>query len=919
MKIRGILLTGLFLTACGLLSGSAGAQQGAGDADLTDPVEVEGDDEYTEGIEERVVLAGESEGVADFEAGDSVKGFDASDLEALGASNIADLAKFTPNLEIVTAGSTAPTFFIRGVGLNDFNANSSGAVAIYQDDVAMNSPALQLGTLFDMEAVNVERGPQGTGPFRNASAGAIKLYSRKPSGGYGGYLTGTYGRFNYVDLEGAVEAPIYEDILSSRFSFRYRDRKGWAKNGCGGAPPRDQRSVHGPALLNAGMSQANYEAALLALGVDPARVPNPDPRAATDSTLSICGESVPRVFNVENIGEELVVKDGISDVPEGLPTDVNSQHSWAARGIFRFEPTLDQEWLLIGRGSRRDEHSRLGQAIGTDGSFCDPNQDISLCFQPFRTSVVNQLIGSPDAGRYRDPDITEQFEDFLAEELDDCGAPCNVNNSREQRTAVNNAKIRTAEKVGPNLDKRPFRGDYNNVGKTKNDTWGVSVKGDVALPGEVEMRTVSGYDGYDRFTDVDLDQSPNTLFEIVTDDDGWQFMQDLSFSHHPFEDIGLRVEAGGFYLMEELNVNVRNDFGSATIFGVAEREYTQKLWAAAGYFNAELDFFDDFTLDGGVRYNWEKKEIDYRLVQAAADRLAFESEDWSAPTGTIRLTYRFREDTHAYWKYTRGFKGGHYNATSSLEQGVTNADPEHIDAFETGIRGAWWDGRLNLNLSVFYYDYKDYQLFTTQDSFDGAPEFVVINASDARVYGAEVDVHARPFPGTYLAVNFSWLESKFIDFVQVQLVQQSVGLDTITAEKEIQNSGNRLLNSPEFKVALTAEQTVPLGRFGQLVARWDGAWSDDTFFDGTNGKGIPNDENIQFMPDDTIGQKAHWLHNARLAYLDPTGTVEVAGWVRNITNEAYKTFAFDGATFRKTTIYFTGDPRTYGGTLTVRF
>ena len=81
-------------------------------------------------IEEIVVQGGESEAAADLEAGDSVTGFDASDLEALGAQSVEDLAAFTPNLEIVTSGSTTPTFFIRGVGLNDFNANSSGAVAI---------------------------------------------------------------------------------------------------------------------------------------------------------------------------------------------------------------------------------------------------------------------------------------------------------------------------------------------------------------------------------------------------------------------------------------------------------------------------------------------------------------------------------------------------------------------------------------------------------------------------------------------------------------------------------------------------------------------------------------------------------------------------------------------------------------------
>ena len=96
--------------------------------------------------------------------------FTPEELAAIGAAHISDLANFTPNLEFVVAGSTSPTFFIRGIGLNDFNANAAGAVAVYQDDVPLNSPALQLGSLFDVENAAVLRGPQGTGPFRNASA-----------------------------------------------------------------------------------------------------------------------------------------------------------------------------------------------------------------------------------------------------------------------------------------------------------------------------------------------------------------------------------------------------------------------------------------------------------------------------------------------------------------------------------------------------------------------------------------------------------------------------------------------------------------------------------------------------------------------------------------------------------------------------
>jgi outer membrane receptor protein involved in Fe transport len=193
-------------------------------------------------VEEIVVVGAESESSSDFSAGDSVTGFGAEDLAALGAQSIADIASFTPNLEIVTSGATTPTFFIRGVGLNDFNPNSTGSVAVYQDDVAINAPAIQLGTLFDVEAVNVLRGPQGTGLARNSSAGAIKIYSRKPTGEFGGFLRTDIGNYNLRDYEGAIEAPIFEDYLAGRFAFRLSERDGTVKNNCGNALPFELRT-----------------------------------------------------------------------------------------------------------------------------------------------------------------------------------------------------------------------------------------------------------------------------------------------------------------------------------------------------------------------------------------------------------------------------------------------------------------------------------------------------------------------------------------------------------------------------------------------------------------------------------------------------------------------------------------------------
>jgi outer membrane receptor protein involved in Fe transport len=870
----------------------AAAQEPTPDAQAEEPaVEKKPPSRPPSGIEEIVIRGGESDSASDFEAADSVTAFGAEDLAALGAQDIADLAAFTPNLEIVTSGATTPTFFIRGVGLNDFNANSTGAVAIYQDDVALNAPALQLGTLYDIEAVNVLRGPQGTGPARNASAGAIRIYSRKPSGEYGAFLRSELGDYNFRDFEGALEAPVYEDMLSARFAFRYSERDGTMQNRCG--------SASNPRI------QAPLNTQMIALG----KTPN-------DLPWSVCGETV--------------VPGTFSSVPSDLENWVNNLNNWAARGTMLFQPTLDTSFLLSAHGGRRNELSRLGQSYGTNG-FYFPNGQTALNDR----NSVNGLLGGPqdESVGYQAPEVLARWQELAPCLTPVPGRPsgtCNIAGVQPPAVRlanlnqVNSAKIQTAEELAEGLDSQPWRGDFNRTGPTTNDTWGGYLNGEISLPWGMQFTTVSGYDDYQRLIDIDLDFSPETLFQILTQDEGHQFFQDVQLKGEYGEEAALRWDIGGWFLREHLDVMVDADLDQI----ITHRKYTQDLWSTAGYANLAFDFWQDFTLEGGFRYNRERKTMDYVLTQSSLPGAfpANPEETWSAPTGTIRLTYRFREDTHAYWKYTRGWKPGSYNATGSLRDpsdpssGVSTADPETIDAFETGLRGSWLEGRLGLDFSLFYYNYENYQIFTSQQFLGGTPEFVILNAERAEVYGAELDAVVRPWLGAFLNVRFGWLESQFLDFVQQQqAIRNLLNGGFITVTRELDNTGNPLLNSPRFKVSLSAEQTLPLGRYGSLSARYDGTWTDVTYYDATEGRGIPNLDNVQFLPDDTIAQPAFWLHNLRLAYRPPGLGIEIAAWVRNLTNEAYKTFAFDASTFSRTTIYFVGDPRTIGGTLTINF
>ncbi len=865
------------------------------------------DDAADDDIEVMKVRAGEAEGAADFEAGDSVQAFDAADLEALGAQSIADLASFTPNLEIVTAGATTPTFFIRGVGLNDFSANSSGAVAIYFNEVPKNAPALQLGTLFDIENVNVLRGPQGMGNYRGASAGAIKIYTRKPTGQYNAYLRQSYGNFDAIDIQGAVGAPIFEDILAGRFAFRVVDRDGTNKNRCGGAPPLDERNRY-----------------TLAGG----------PTFTRDPLYSICGEDVLRQgASALGVGGEVVTGDGLSTIEPGLPKRVNTQGNWAARGTLLFQPTLDQEWVLTASGGKRDELTRLGQASGT------LTEGTSTLIGPF-AERGRGILGSPDNFGHSSREVeirrleldpcrvdSKSFAKFGNPDFEShCLAPATTNAPAKQSQAAILSRQLLARELARDLDDKPWTGEYNNPGETTLETWGISLKGDVVLADSINVSTVTGYDHYDRFVYNDLDQSPNTAFEFSTEDQGWQFVQTIDVSGQVSEDSPVSWVVGGLFLYEELDIDAENFFTGILAFSAAsDREYRQKLWSGGAHMGVTWEFWENFALDAGVRYNWERKSMDYFLIEGEfASFDLFASEAWQAPTGGLRLTFNFSETTYAYWKYTRGWKGGHYNAIGGRD-GVRPANPEKIDSFEMGLHLGVLNGQLTADLSVFHYNYQNYQLFTAQQTASGV-EFVVLNASDAEVYGAELDFTLRPnaigplkWQGLTLRAVLGWLESQFLDFNQFVFNRIPIDFTTVLElDTPIQNSGNPLLNSPQFSVSLTAEQTVPIGRLGSLTFRWDGSWRDDIVYDASNGKGVPNITGEQFLPKHTVGQRPYWIHNARVAYRTPGG-IEIAGWVRNITNIAYKNFAFDAGRLNSSVIYAVGDPRTYGLQLSAEF
>lgn len=778
----------------------------------------------TKGIEEISVTG--TKGVSELqEMPTSAVTFNPMELQREQINDIRDLSSYTPNLEIKTAfAASNPVLFIRGVGLDDFNANSGSAVAVYQDGIYMNSPAGQLFQFFDSAGVEVLRGPQG-GRYRNATAGAILFKSQEPGDEFETYGTFTYGNYDMQQYEGAIGGPLpggVGDYVSGRLALTAHFMDGITKNRCG-----DQKLV---AHNRPGCQEIQF----------------PD----------------------YNLG-----------APQDIEDPVNDVSMWAGRGMLRFTIPAggsDAELLLNAHGGRSDGLAAQYQHRGFQKRKLDPTDP---------DSETVKLPGT-DGSNYQD------------------------------------------------TDGDPFAGDYNITGDELLDVWGISLRANWAPTDLIEITSITGYEWHDRYLLENTDANPRNLLTIEYNDTAWQFSQELEVASYWTD--SLETHAGLYFITEDLDAFNIFDTKSQIDFN---QDYSQTTYGFAAFGSAEWDFLSDgftsgdrFTLGGSIRYNWEYKE--FGVLSTAYARIVTDdgevgvgevtslsgttSDVFTGFAGGASLTYHFTEEKNVYLKYSRGWKPGHFNGGAVFSGEIIEpVRPETVDSFEGGLRSSWFDGLLQVDLTAFYYDYQDLQVFQLEQDTGGTPLFQLINAEEAEIYGVELDLHASPIEGLDLRYHMSWLESEYGKFGQtIYTVRRTPPpAPNVIIENPIDYSGNRLIGSPVWSLGGAVEYAFLVGRFGELIPRFSFSWKDKVFFDPAEGKGA-----LQDLPDDTIAQDAYWQFHAGLMYRSPGQRFEVTGWVRNLTDEHYKVTSFDVTTPPyQFVLDVYGPPRTYGFTVSVYF
>lgn len=405
---------------------------------------------------------------------------------------------------------------------------------------------------------------------------------------------------------------------------------------------------------------------------------------------------------------------------------------------------------------------------------------------------------------------------------------------------------------------------------------------------------------------------------------------------------GIQWQGGVFHFKEDLDIE-RGLFNGppflpAFLLGANggyinyfDRQVSSSSWAV--FAQTDIPLTDTLTAVVGGRYTWDKRSGVFNVYgsgignptsplnntgpnRVTAGPLAVQRPSASAEkfTWLAGLNYKPDADTLVYAKVSTGFKAGGFDSVGSYA-------PESNTAYEAGIKRSFGGGGANfVNLSGFYYNYKDLQASVLLDNSIGGQVF---NAGKARIWGIELDASFKVLENGRFTASVNYLDSKYQDFLASYAVYcasttLASGCNNITGLGDIDSNfqtapivqpnlaGNRPPQSPEWVIAAGYEHRFDLGGAGSITPGVFSRYKSSYFLDIFNF----NDSR----------QKAFFQTDASIEWRTADDRFGVQAFVRNIEDNKPLTFAgFTAAGNDDIYVWQFGAPRTYGVRLNFDF
>lgn len=434
--------------------------------------------------------------------------------------------------------------------------------------------------------------------------------------------------------------------------------------------------------------------------------------------------------------------------------------------------------------------------------------------------------------------------------------------------------------------------------------------------GGAALTSITAFDSADRTEFTDGDKTPNEISRGYAATNVDQVSQELRLASS--DEGKLQWIVGAYYFHDQL----RSFGATATLPGALNRplsyyytDYTQKTTSTALFANATYRFNDVFSLNGGLRYTWDKLGIDL-LSRRATGTISFtnlaawylpsssggtlsnfatqvDTRKWSSLGYEVRPEARISDNILVYARFSKGYRSGNFQGNIAPPSTLPNViKPETVYAYEGGFKTSLIDDKLTFNGAVFYYDYKNIQTTVTTliPATPNTPATTISQVRDAQgwVKGAELELVATPIENLRLAANLGLLRTKYTDLVN----------------NGVQLAGNVFARAPRTTAYLSGDYRIPFGR-NAITLGTD--WRYNSLF----RLNALTQNNAQFdVP-------ATWLGNARIAVSLKDDAITGTFFVNNVTDKDYKihTLPASNGSFKR----YLGEPRTYGFSLLTRF
>lgn len=394
---------------------------------------------------------------------------------------------------------------------------------------------------------------------------------------------------------------------------------------------------------------------------------------------------------------------------------------------------------------------------------------------------------------------------------------------------------------------------------------------------------------------VDADGTIAPLLHINFASKSREFSQDLRIAsafRGPFQAI-----VGVYHQRDDIDVDTDYFlFGGSPAASSADQSYSQKRKSYAAYADGTYDITKTIQAYGGLRYTRDEGRMsNYQIlstgvVPSVLPPVADITYNDSAPTGRLGLSAKLSPDLMVFGQYARGYRssainGGLVNVASQINV----AKPEHLNAFEVGVKSQWLDRALTVNVSAFRYEFTDQQFLNVL----GIGNQQLVNAGRSRIQGVEIETFIRPAKNFTLAAGAGLLDAKYRELSLTNAALVTANL-----------SGKRMIEAPNYTANLAADYSVPVQRGYVLNFHVDATFVGGQYFTPYND------------PLSRIGSFTDV--GARVSVRAPSGKYEVALYGKNLTNNHVPTgLALDPST--ETKFMTVPYPRRFGVEVTARF